>query len=185
MVGEDEPGQCPRGDRSGVLLGTLDGSLDLAELPCDLLRGERGRLDHLGQEIEAEPEVLPEDAERRADAVASSARLQAAADELDRRVERGSRARRRPAGEQGAGEVREPHAVGGSYTAPASSRTRTATIGTAGRSATSRTMPFGRTSRRAIGAAIAGDASPRSRSRARDRFIEPSLTACGSGGRTS
>src|SRR5437773_7962479 len=185
MVGEDEPGQCPRGDRSGVLLGALDGSLDLADLPCHLLRRERRRLDHLGEEIEAEPEVLPEDAERRADAVAPGARLEAAADELDRRVERRPRAFRRPAREQGAREVREPRAVGGIVHGAASTSTRTATIGTAGRSATSRTMPFGRTSRWAIGAASAGDASPRSRTRARRGFIRPSLTACGSGRWTS
>src|SRR5438876_12292828 len=39
----------------------------------------------------AEPEVLPEDAERGADAIAPGPRLQAAADELDRRVERRDR----------------------------------------------------------------------------------------------
>ena len=58
----------------------------------------------------------------------------------------------------GARQVGEPGAVVGSNAAPAPVRTRTATIGTAGRSATSSTMPFGRTSRWASGrAARAGD----------------------------
>src|SRR5439155_150953 len=35
---EDEPGQGPRGDSSRVLLGALDGRLDLADLPRDLAR---------------------------------------------------------------------------------------------------------------------------------------------------
>src|SRR5207244_13439027 len=109
---EDEPGQGPRGDSSRVLLGALDGRLDLADLPRDLVRRERGRQDHLREEIEAEPEVWLEDAERRADAVAPGARLQAPADALARRVELGPRALRPSAREQGARDVREPRPVG-------------------------------------------------------------------------
>src|SRR5207244_8027753 len=90
----------------------LDGGLDLVDLPRDLVRRERGRQDHLREEIEAEPEVWLEDAERRADAVAPGARLQAPADELDRRVELGPRALRRSAREQDAREVREPRPLG-------------------------------------------------------------------------
>src|SRR5439155_7592440 len=91
----------------------LPDALPISDLPRDLVRRKRGRADHLREEVEAEPEVLAEDAERRADAVAPRARLQAPADELDRRVELGRRAPRRSARQQRAREVREPRPVGG------------------------------------------------------------------------
>jgi hypothetical protein len=112
VVRKHEPRERARRDRGRILVGALDRGLDLGELPLDLGLEERRREDHFGQEVEAERQVLLEHPEGGGEAVAARPRFEAPAHELDRRVELGSRALRRPPREQRPREIGEPGAVG-------------------------------------------------------------------------
>ncbi len=112
VAGEHQARERAAGDRAGILLRAPDGGLRLRDPPLDLRLGEGRRQQHLGHQVQPEPEVALEHAERHVHAVAARARLEAAADELDRGVQLGPAAPGRAAREEPAREPGEARPVG-------------------------------------------------------------------------
>ena len=141
---EHQPSQDARRDRLGVLLRTAHRRHDLLPLPRELGVLEGRPLKGIRQEIEAEPEVLPEDGEHDLARIAAPVALEAAR-RRTRWLGRLSCAERvvLPRVRRSAVRLARPSFSGGSRIAPASTEARTTTMGTPGRSATRTTTPFG------------------------------------------
>ena len=163
MARVDQTGQRPRRDGVGILLRALDGGLDLRDLARELgLRERRRRApprpagrgraprSRLSTDSETVRPSRPAPASRLppTNSIASSSCAPAPLGRAPGQQRSRSGWRARPCRRD-----RTP--------TPAFRKTRTATIGTSGRSATSSTMPLGRTSRWAMGAASRRASTPR------------------------
>ena len=110
---EDQPPERAGCDGARVFIRALDRRLDLGHLARHLAIGKRRRQDDLGHEIESEREILLLGRQRDGEVIAARPGLEAAAHELDRRIELGPRALRGSPREHRAGQIGEPGPIRG------------------------------------------------------------------------
>ncbi len=113
MAREDQPAEQSRRHGLRILFRAPDRGLHLSPLPLDVVGRERRPEEHVGQEVQPEPEVLAEDGEGQLAPVAAALGVEAPADELDRPVDLERAAGRGAQEERERGEVGQAGLVGG------------------------------------------------------------------------